>query len=497
VTAGTTKPPGPASGPPGRPGRRGSARRRAGPAISQKTAVSVVYVAAMFLSTMDTTVVNVTLPAIGRAFSVPTASVGTVSISYLVALAVFIPASGWAGDRFGGKRVLLTAVLVFTVASAACGVASNLGQLIAFRILQGAGGGLLTPVGMAMLLRIFRPEERVRALSLLTIATGVAPTAGPIVGGLLITRFSWRSVFYINVPFGILMMIFGLLFLRNEVQEEPGRFDVTGFVLAAAGLGLAMYGVSVAPSRGWASPEVAVSVAAGLLLLGLLAVAELRSAAPLIDVRLLRDRLFRSCGGLMALVSVTFLGSLYTISLYYQAARGFSPLAAGLSIWPVSFGVMNGSQLGSRLLYRRLGPRRTLIAGMAGTALFTGLLATLGARTPDWYAWLVMYLAGFSVGQVFVATQAAAFATVPPAQTGRATTMFNAGRRLGGAAGVAVATTAMALAGAGASASTGAGLSIAACRAAFLAGAAICLLATLLAWPVRDADAASTIPAPR
>jgi EmrB/QacA subfamily drug resistance transporter len=484
VTAGTTRQP-------------GSALGRAGPAISQKTAVSVVYVAAMFLSTMDTTVVNVTLPAIGRAFSVPTASVGTVSISYLVALAVFIPASGWAGDRFGGKRVLLAAVLVFTAASALCGVASNLGQLIAFRILQGAGGGLLTPVGMAMLLRIFRPDERVRALSVLTIATGVAPTAGPIVGGLLITRFSWRSVFYINVPFGILMVVFGLLFLRNEVQAEPGRFDIAGFALAAAGLGLTMYGVSVAPGQGWASPEVAASVAVGAALLGLLAVTELRRAAPLIDVRLLRDRLFRSAGGLMALVSVTFLGSLYTISLYYQAARGFSPLAAGLSIWPESFGVMNGSQLGSRLLYRRLGPRRNLIVGMTGTALFTGLLATLGARTPDWYAWLVMYLAGFSVGQVFMATQAAAFATVPPAKTGRAATMFNAGRRLGGAVGVAVATTSMALAGAGASASTGVGLSIAACRAAFLAGAAICLLAVFLAWPVRDSDASSTIPAPR
>jgi EmrB/QacA subfamily drug resistance transporter len=477
--------------------RPGLTAWRARPAVSQKTAVSVVYVAAIFLSTMDSTIVNVTLPAIGRAFSVPATSVGMISISYLVSLAVFIPASGWAGDRFGGKRVLLTAVLVFTVASALCGIASSLGQLVAFRILQGAGGGLLAPVGMAMLLRIFRPEERVRALSVLTIATGIAPTAGPVVGGLLITRFSWRSVFYVNIPFGICMVIFGLIFLRNEAQPDPGRFDVAGFVLAAAGLGLAMYGVSIGPDRGWTAAPVLVSIVSGAVLLGLTVIVELRSSAPIINVRLFRDRLFHSCSGLMALVSVTFLGSLYTISLYFQDARGFSALAAGLSIWPETFGVMNGSQLASRVLYRRLGPRRLLIAGMAGTGLFTGLLATLDAHTPTWSAWLIMYLAGFSVGQVFVATQAAAFATVSPAEMGRAATMFNAGRRLGGAIGVAVATTTIVLVNVGAHPSGGAGISIAACRAAFLIGGAINLLGILAAWSIKDSAAASTIPARR
>jgi EmrB/QacA subfamily drug resistance transporter len=414
-----------------------------------------------------------------------------------VSLAVFIPASGWAGDRFGGKRVLLTAVTVFTVASALCGVASSLGQLIAFRILQGAGGGLLAPVGMAMLLRIFRPEERVRALSVITIATGIAPTAGPVVGGLLIAKFSWRSVFYVNVPIGICMVVFGLMFLRNEVQEEPGRFDLVGFVLSAAGLGLAMYGVSEGPGRGWLAAPVVVSILLGVVLLALTVVAELRSTAPIIDIRLLRDRLFHSCSGVMALESVTFLGSLYTVSLYFQDARGFSALAAGLSIWPETFGVMNGSQLASRVLYRRLGPRRHLIVGVVGSSLFIGLLATLGAHSSIWYAWLIMYLAGFSVGQVFVATQGAAFATISQAESGRAATMFNAGRRLGGAIGVAVATTTIVLVNAGPGTSSGARIGIAACRAAFLVGAVINLLGILAAWSIRDSDAASTIPARR
>src|ERR1022692_5227559 len=153
--------------------------------ISQKVAVSVVFVAAMFMSIMDVTIVNVALPTIGRDFSVSPTSIDTISIAYLVSLAVFIPASGWLGDRFGGKRVLLIAIVVFTGASALCGIASSLGELVAFRVLQGAGGGMLAPVGMAMLYRVFPPEERVLAAAILTVPTTLAPALGPVVGGLL------------------------------------------------------------------------------------------------------------------------------------------------------------------------------------------------------------------------------------------------------------------------------------------------------------------------
>src|SRR6202142_4422720 len=137
--------------------------------MSQKVAVGVVFVAAMFMSIMDVTIVNVALPTIGRDFNVAATAVDAVSISFLVSLAVFIPASGWLGDRFGGRRVLLTAIVVFTGASALCGVASSIGELVVFRILQGVGGGMLAPVGMAMLFRAFPPEERIRASSILVV----------------------------------------------------------------------------------------------------------------------------------------------------------------------------------------------------------------------------------------------------------------------------------------------------------------------------------------
>jgi len=231
--------------------------------LNQKVAVSVVYVAAMFMSIMDSTIVNVALPTIGRNFKVPSTSVAGVSIYFLVSVAVFISVSGWLGDRFGGKRVLLTAIVVFTVASALCGLATSLAELEVFRVLQGVGGGMMAPVGLAMLFRAFPPAERIRASAILTVPTTLAPALGPVLGGLLVTELSWRWVFYVNVPLGVVTLAFGAAFLAGGNPLRPGRFDTVGFVLAGASLGLLMYGVSEGPVRGWDSGVVLATVCAG------------------------------------------------------------------------------------------------------------------------------------------------------------------------------------------------------------------------------------------
>jgi len=464
------------------------------PRISQKVAVGVVFVAAMFMSIMDATIVNVALPTIGREFHVSATAIDSIAISFLVSLAVFIPASGWLGDRFGGKRVLLIAIVVFTAASALCGTATSLGELVAFRVLQGAGGGMLAPVGMAMLYRVFPPEERVRAAAILTVPTTLAPALGPLLGGLLTTDLSWRWVFYVNLPIGAAAFLFGVLFVQGSRQPHPGRFDLPGFLLSGLGLGMTMYGVSEGPVEGWHSTDVLVTIAIGAVLLAAMVVVELRTDEPMVNLRLLGNRLFRSSSGVMVLSSIAFLGSLYAISLYYQDGRGLSALGSGLSTFPEALGVMAGAQLATRWLYPMLGPRRHITGGLVGIAISIGLLAVLGPGSSLWWARLLMLTLGLAMGQVFVPVQAAAFATITPAATGRASTMFNAVRQLGGAVGVAVLTTAIVAVGPVHVANGHPVANLTAYRIAFLVAAAFALLGTTCSLRIRDADAARTIP---
>ena len=262
--------------------------------MNPKISVSVVYVAAMFMSIMDVTIVNVALPAIGRQFGESTAGLDSVAVAYLVSLAVFIPAAGWLGDRFGSKRILLLSVAIFTVASVLCGLAGSLSQLVLFRVLQGVGGGMMTPVGMAMLFRAFPPAERVRASSILVVPTALAPALGPVLGGLLVTELSWRWVFFVNLPFGIVAVIFGAIFLEGHREPHPGAFDVPGFLLAGIGFALLMFGVSEGPNRGWGTPGILASIAVGAIMLAVMVWVELRTAKPILKLRIFGNRLFRS-----------------------------------------------------------------------------------------------------------------------------------------------------------------------------------------------------------
>jgi EmrB/QacA subfamily drug resistance transporter len=464
------------------------------PRISQKVAVGVVFVSAMFMSIMDATIVNVALPTIGREFHVSPTAVDSIAISFLVSLAVFIPASGWLGDKFGGKRVLLTAIVIFTVASALCGIATSIGELVAFRVLQGAGGGMLAPVGMAMLYRVFPPEERVRAAAILTVPTTLAPALGPVLGGLLTTDLSWRWVFYVNLPIGAAAFLFGVMFVRESRERDPGRFDVAGFLLSGIGLGLLMYGVSEGPVKGWHSADVLGAIAAGAVLLVIMVAVELRTPEPMVNLRLLGNRLFRSSSGVMVLSSIAFLGTLYVISLYFQDGRGLSPLGSGLSTFPEALGVMGGAQLATRWLYPRFGPRRHITGGLVGVAISIGLLALLGPGTSLWWARLLMLALGLAMAQVFVPVQAAAFATITREATGRASTMFNTVRQLGGAIGVAVLTTAIVAVGPVHIVGGHQVANLTAYRVAFLVAAAAALLGTACSLRIRDSDAASTMP---
>src|ERR1700733_9535060 len=205
--------------------------------LTTQQVVGAVYVVAMFMTIMDVTIVYVALPSIARSFDVSPAATDGVVVGYLVSLAVWIPASGWVGDRFGTKRTFLIAISLFTFASFLCGLSQSVLELVLFRVLQGAGGGMLTPVGMAMLYRAYPPAERARVARLLVIPTVMAAALGPLMGGALVDSLSWRWVFFVNVPIGLAALIFSTLKLKENRERAGERFDVPGFVLAASGFG--------------------------------------------------------------------------------------------------------------------------------------------------------------------------------------------------------------------------------------------------------------------
>ncbi|GAC1431289.1 MAG: MDR family MFS transporter [Ktedonobacteraceae bacterium] len=461
--------------------------------LDPKVSVSIVFVVGMFMSIMDGTIVNVALPSIGHQLGVPSTSIDAVVVAYLLSLAVVIPASGWLGDRWGTKRVFLVALALFTIASALCGLASNFTMLVFFRFLQGAAGGALAPVGTAMLYRTFPPAERVRISSILIIPTVIAPATGPVLGGLLVDSWSWRWVFFVNVPIGIAAFLFGLFFLQEHREPKAGRFDLPGFLLAGIGLALALYALSEGPTSGWTSLTVLGSALCGLLLLSAFVVVELRRREPLLDLRLLSNRLFRTANLVSLVSSAGFLGVLFVAPLFLQQGLGVSPLTSGLTTFPEALGVLLSSQIVARL-YSRVGPRRLMVAGLTGVTIVIGLLVLIGPNTSLWLMRVLIFLTGAGMAFAFVPVQTAAFATISSAATGRASALSNALRQLGSALGVAVLGEVLSAVGPTRLSATGKVLpNLVAYHAAFLVAAALMLLAAGIALAISDRDAAPSM----
>ena len=453
--------------------------------LSPKLIVGAVFVASMFLNIMDATVVNVALPTLSRYFAVPVASVSGVVTAYLVTLAVVMPVSGWVGDRFGARSVMLGAIGLFTAASALCGVATSLPELVVFRAVQGVGGGLLIPVGMAMMFRAYPPAERIRANRLLIVPTLMAPALGPVIGGVLVDGLSWRWIFYLNLPVGVAALVFGALFLPRGSEHPPGPFDLPGFLLAGTGFPLFMFALSTGATSGWGAASVLATGVAGLVLLALFVLVELRAAAPMLRLRIYANRLFRATNLQLTFAGAGFVGTLFLVPLLLQNGLGFSALHSGLSTFPEAIGGMIGVQVTSRL-YKRVGPRRLMIAGMCGTVVTIGGMAFAGPGNAAWLIPVLMFFTGGSFGFAMSPSQAAALATVSAAETGHASTLLNTLRQAGGAAGVALLGTVLGATGASSA-------DLAGYRLAFLAAAGLMLLGAGFSSLVSDADAAPTM----
>lgn len=403
--------------------------------LPYKYIVAIVYVTALFLDILDVTIVNVAIPTLGRDFATENAE--WIVLGYTLSLAVWIPVSGWLGDRFGTKRVFMFAFGAFVVGSLLCASAQSIEQLIAFRVLQGVGGGMLTPVGVSMLFRAFPPAERARASTYIMIPTLAAPALGPILGGLLVTHASWRWIFLINVPIGIVGLLFGMRFLREQREPSVGRFDIPGFLLSGSALALVVYGLSEGPRIGWSDPVVVTTLALGVVLGAAMVWVETHVAEPMLALRLFGNRIFRQCNVVSALSTMSFLGLLFVMPLYLQLLRGFTPLESGLTTFPQAFGVMISSQFAGRL-YGRIGPRRLMAGGLIAAGVVISFFIGLDQDSSLWLIRGMMFLRGLCMGFAFVPMQAASYSSIAPSDNGRASAIFATQRQVAVSLGVAV-----------------------------------------------------------
>ena len=464
-----------------------------GRVLPYKYIVAMVYVVALFLDILDVTIVNVAIPELGRTFATENAE--WIVLGYTLSLAVWIPVSGWLGDRFGTKRVFMFAFGAFVAGSLACALAQSIEQLIAFRVLQGVGGGMLTPVGVAMLFRAFPPAERAKASTYIMIPTLLAPALGPILGGLLVTHASWRWIFLINVPIGVFGLWFGMRYLREQREPSVGRFDLPGFLLSGAALALVVYALSEGPRQGWSSTPVLVTLLVGLACGVAMVWVETHVDHPMLALRLFANRIFRQCNVVSALSTMSFLGLLFVMPLYLQLLRGQSPLTSGLTTFPQAFGVLISSQFAGRL-YARIGPRRLMTGGLFTAGLVISMFISIDQDTNLWLIRAMMFARGLCMGFAFVPMQAASYATIAPADNGRASAIFSTQRQVAVSIGVAVLASVLA---SYMSLSTEPTTpqeiadSLTGYRVAFGMATMFALLGALAAWFIRDSDAAPTM----
>ena len=322
--------------------------------VPQTVAAAVIYVAGVSMAAIDVQIVNVALPTLGRDFHASIAQVQWTVIGYVLSLAVLIPASGWIGDRFGTKRTFLVALGTFTAASVLCGAAQNLGELVGARVLQGAGGGILTPSATAMLFRAFPPERRARITRLLVMPIVVGPGERPdprrrLHAGALVALGVLRQR---ALRVRRVRLLRGVPARASREAHARGRFDAIGFALGGGGLSLTLYALSEGPAEGWGSAAIVATALAGVLLLGAFVRRQLREAEPVLNLRLLHDRLFRATNIVGACSSASFLGCLYLAPSFLQEAQHRSAISSGTTTFLEAIGVFVSTQSLGRLYPR-------------------------------------------------------------------------------------------------------------------------------------------------
>ena len=405
--------------------------------------VAGVVVLGAIMSILDITVVNVALPTFQRVFGhggeeLPYSQVAWTVTGYTLALATVIPLTGWAADRFGTKRLYITAILLFTAGSGLCATAWSINALIGFRVLQGLGGGMLMPLGMTILTHAAGPHRMGRLMEILGVPMLLGPIMGPILGGWLIQVASWHWIFLINVPLGIIAAAYAWVVLEKDAPEPSESLDVVGMLLMSPGLALFLYGVSSLPSHGGdvGDPHVWLPALLGLALMASFVWWSFRPRHPLLDLRLLGNRNLAVSLITMFLFAGAFFGGLLLVPTYFQQVRGESTLHAGLLVAPQGLGAMMTMPIAGRLSDRvpvgRIVPvgLTLIIVGMFG-------LTQISDTTPYLAIIAMLVVMGWGMGATMMPIMTTALRTLRPHEIARGSTLLNINQQIASSAGVA------------------------------------------------------------
>ncbi|HTZ86706.1 MAG TPA: MDR family MFS transporter [Solirubrobacteraceae bacterium] len=414
-----------------------------GPAASERIekhvwVISGVVILGMIMSILDTTIVNVALRTLSKDLHSSIAQIQWVVTGYLLSLAAVIPITGWAARRYGAKRVYMISLVLFTVGSGLCAIATSTTELVLFRVLQGAGGGMIMPLGQLIMAQVAGPKRMGRVMGVVSMPAMLAPIFGPIVGGAILQNLHWSWIFLVNLPVGVVAFALASRVLPHTDSGEAGKLDTTGVVLVSAGSTALVYGLSeLGTHTSFTAPTVLWPTLAGLLLTGVFIWHALHTERPLLDVRLYFNRVFGAASLTTFGLGAALFGAMILVPLYYQEVRHESVIVTGLLVGPQGLGMLIVMPLVSRFT-QRFGGGRVAMLGVLVLSLATIPLAFVTASSSIVLISLALLVRGVGIGFSFMPAMTAAFASLRPDQLSDATPQLNVLQRVGGAIGTAV-----------------------------------------------------------
>ncbi len=410
----------------------------AGDNRGHKLATLAISCIGLFMVLLDASIVTVALPTIQRDLGAGISGLQWVVDGYTLPFAVLLLAAGTLGDRFGRKRVFLFGIVVFTLGSMLCGLASSLGALIAGRVLQGVGGAALSPGSGSLLAAAFPDSrERTQAIGIWSGVSGIALAAGPLLGGLLIQVSSWQAIFFVNLPIGIVALIAGLPLLAESRNPQARRLDIPGLLTSAAALATLTFALIQGVTQGWGSPMIVGLFATTALLLVAFLVVESHAAEPMLPLDLFANPIFSAANAAAVALGFALLGTVFFVAQYFQEVQGYTALQSGLRTLPNTVGIFIVAPLAGRIT-ARYGPRLPIVCGalLSGTALL--LLTRIHPGMDYGTIWWNLAMLGVGFGFMLSPITAAVFSATPPNRAGLGSAVVNTSRQIGSVLGIAL-----------------------------------------------------------